>query len=143
MQKKSERITVIIPSQLEELTTIEKLSNDIARKMGLSEDQHDNLSIAVTEAVGNAIVHGNKKDPKKEVRIHVEIKNDRVSVAVTDQGKGFDPDDLADPIDPNNLLRESGRGIFILKALMDEVSWDFGPGGTTLRFTLRKKSTKK
>ena len=143
MQKKSEKLTVTIPSNLEELTTIEKLSNDIAKKMGLSEDKHDNLSIAVTEAVGNAIVHGNKRDPKKKVRIQVEISNDRVKISVTDQGTGFNPDDLADPLDPDNLLRESGRGIFILKALMDDVSWDFSPTGTTLRFTLKKKSSKK
>lgn len=142
MQKTSEKITVTIPSNLEELTTIEKLSNDIADKMGLSEDQHDNLSIAVTEAVGNAIVHGNKKDPKKKVRIQVEIKKDRVKIAVTDQGKGFKPDELADPLDPENLLRESGRGIFILKALMDDVSWKFTDEGTTLQFSLKKKSKK-
>ena len=138
MQKTSEKITVTIPSNLEELTTIEKLSNDIADKMGLSEDQHDNLSIAVTEAVGNAIVHGNKKNPNKKVHIQVEIKKDRVKVAVTDQGKGFDPDELADPLDPKNLMRESGRGIFILKALMDDVSWKFSPEGTTLQFSLKK-----
>lgn len=137
----TEKITITIDSRLEELKTIEQLSNDISKKMGLSEDQHDNLSIAVTEAVGNAIVHGNKKDPTKKVRIQVEIRKNRVKIAVTDQGKGFDPDGLADPLDPKNLMKESGRGIFILKALMDDVCWKFSGEGTTLQFTMTRKKT--
>ena len=139
MKKTSREIRLTIPSRLQELKRIEHLSKEVAGKMGLSEDQHDNLSIAITEAVGNAIVHGNKKDPTKEVRIHIKVRKDRVHISVRDQGKGFNPDKLSDPLDPQNLMKESGRGIFILKTLMDEVSFSFSPEGATVEFVMRKR----
>jgi len=139
MRRTSEEICVTIHSRLKELTKIEKISGKIAAKMSLSEDQHDNLSIAVTEAVGNAIVHGNKKDPKKKVYITFQIDKDEIKVSVRDEGEGFNPDELSDPLDPKNILKDSGRGIFILKSLMDDVYFTFSPKGTTIHFILKKK----
>lgn len=139
MNRAPEVTTVTIPSKLKELNKIELLSEEMGRKMSLSEDQQDNLAIAVTEAVGNAIVHGNKKDPEKNVIVTFRLEEDKIEVSVQDEGKGFDPGELADPLDPNNLMKESGRGIFILKSLMDEVSFSFSPKGTTLRFVMKKK----
>lgn len=139
MRRTSEEICVTIHSRLKELTKIEKISGKIAAKMSLSEDQHDNLSIAVTEAVGNAIVHGNKKDPKKKVYITFQIDKDEIKVSVRDEGEGFNPDELSDPLDPKNILKDSGRGIFILKSLMDDVYFTFSPKGTTIHFVLKKK----
>ena len=106
--------------------------------MNFSKDQQDNLSIAVTEAVGNAIVHGNKKDINKKVHILFKLKKDQVDVRVKDEGKGFDPDTLDNPLNPENIMKENGRGIFILKALVDDVSFDFSPSGTTIKFSLKK-----
>ncbi len=137
MSGKSKEICVTIPSRLEELTRIEQLTEDVATKLSLSEDSRDNLAIAVTEAVGNAIVHGNKKDPKKKVMLKFKLRDNFVDVAVTDQGGGFKPDDLADPLDPANLMKESGRGIFILKSLMDDVCFEFSEEGTTLKFSMK------
>jgi serine/threonine-protein kinase RsbW len=139
MSQKPQEICVTISSQLKELNRIEQLTEKIAKKLDFSEDQQDNLAIAVTEAVGNAIVHGNKKDPHKKVYIAFQLGEDRVEVSVRDEGEGFDPDTLTDPLDPNNLMKESGRGIFILKSLMDDVSFSFTPKGTTIRFTMKKK----
>lgn len=139
MNRAPEVTTVTIPSKLKELNKVELLSEKIARKLSLSEDQQDNLAIAVTEAVGNAIVHGNKKDPKKKVDVTFRIEEDRIEVTVQDEGDGFNPDELANPLDPNNIMKESGRGIFILKSLMDEVCFSFSPQGTTLRFAMIKK----
>ena len=139
MRRTSEEICVTIHSRLKELTKIEKISGKIAAKMSLSEDQHDNLSIAVTEAVGNAIVHGNKKDPKKKVYITFQIDKDEIKVSVRDEGEGFNPDELSDPLDPKNILKDSGRGIFILKSLMDDVYFTFSPKGTTIHFVMKKK----
>ena len=139
MNRTSKEISITIASNLKELSRIEKLSGQIAKKMSLSDDQHDNLSIAVTEAVGNAIVHGNKKDPKKKVYITFHLEEDRVKVTVTDEGKGFNPDALTDPLDPKYIMKESGRGIFILKSLMDDVSFTFSPKGTTIHFVLKKR----
>ena len=140
MNRTPEVTTVTIPSKLKELNKVELLSEKMAQKMSLSEDQQDNLAIAVTEAVGNAIVHGNKKNPQKKVTVTFRLEGERIEVSVQDEGEGFDPDELADPLDPNNIMKESGRGIFILKSLMDEVSFSFSPKGTTLRFVMIKKS---
>lgn len=139
MNRTPEMTTVTIPSKLKELNKVELLSEKIAKKISLSEDQQDNLAIAVTEAVGNAIVHGNKKDPEKKVTVTFRLEDDRIEVTVQDEGEGFDPDELANPLDPNNIMKESGRGIFILKSLMDDVSFSFSPQGTTLRFVMIKK----
>ncbi len=139
MSQKSEEIEHLIPSRLESLSKIENISGEIARKMDFSKDQKDNLSIAVTEAVGNAIVHGNQKNADKKVHILFKLKKNRVDVFVRDEGKGFNPDELDDPLNPQNLMKESGRGIFILKALTDDVSFSFSPSGTTVKFTLTKK----
>ena len=123
---------------------MEKISTEIGKGMSLSEDEMDNLAIALTEAVGNAIVHGNKKDPRKKVTIVVHAKGKQsVLISVSDQGKGFDPKQLMNPTSPENLMKESGRGIFILKALMDDVTFSFGPYGTTLTFLLKKKRASK
>ena len=139
MSQKPQEICVTISSQLKELNRIERLTEKIAKKLDFSEDQQDNLAIAVTEAVGNAIVHGNKKDPNKKVYIAFQLGEDWVEVSVRDEGEGFDPKTLSDPLDPNNLMKESGRGIFILKSLMDDVSFSFTSKGTTIRFRMKKK----
>jgi len=139
MKKTSKEISVTIPSRLQELAKIEHLSEEIAQKMALSEDQRENLAIAVTEAVGNAILHGNKKSPRKKVHILFRLEKDRVKVSVRDEGKGFNPDDLFNPLDPKNIMKESGRGIFILKTLMDKVSFSFSPAGTTVEFVMKKR----
>ncbi len=139
MTLKSEEIEYSIPSKLNELSKIESISVEIAQKMNFSKDLKDNLSIAVTEAVGNAIVHGNKKNTNKKVYILFKLKKNQVDVFVKDEGKGFNPDELDDPLNPKNLMKESGRGIFILKALTDDVSFSFSPSGTTVKFTLKKK----
>lgn len=126
-----------IPSHLEQLNCIERLTAQAAEQLRLSEDQQDNLAIAVTEAVGNAIVHGNKKDPEKKVTIRFQLKPDSVHVTVKDEGHGFDPDQIANPLDQGNLMKESGRGIFILRKLMDKVTFDFTPGGTIIHLTMK------
>jgi serine/threonine-protein kinase RsbW len=139
MNNQKNEIRVTIKSQLTELVKMEHLSRKVAKTMHLDDDQKDNLSIAVTEAVGNAIVHGNKKDPEKKVDILFEITQNQVVVSVTDQGPGFKLNQLADPLDPDNVMKESGRGVFILKMLMDDVKFTFSPKGTTITFTLKRK----
>jgi serine/threonine-protein kinase RsbW len=102
-----------------------------------SEDDRDSLAIALTEVLSNAIYHGNRLDPRKQVRISVQVEPEQVLIAVKDEGEGFDPEKLDDPLAPENLLKDRGRGIFILRALMDRVEFDFSQGGTLV--TLVKK----
>lgn len=132
-----------IPSRIQELQRMEKLAKTIGKKYGLSQDQIVNLTIALTETVGNAILHGNKQDPKKKVYITFWVTKDSLHMNVQDQGTGFDLGGLEDPTLPENLMKESGRGIFILKNLMDEVSFSFSPQGTTVHMMMRLRNKRK
>jgi serine/threonine-protein kinase RsbW len=134
---------VEIPSRLEELGRIERIAEKVARTYCLSQDELDNLAIAVTEAVGNAIIHGNRRDPAKHVRIAFGVESGFLTIDVADEGRGFDPGALSDPLLPENLMKESGRGIFILKSLMDRVDFQFTPNGTVVRMALRLKNLRK
>ena len=104
------------------------------------EDEKDSLAIAVTEAVNNAIIHGNKEDRSKNVTIEFAFEENKLRVIIQDEGGGFDPDELSDPLAPENLLKENGRGIFILSSLMDEVYYEFKANGTQLIMVKEKKS---
>ncbi|MBN2201042.1 ATP-binding protein [bacterium] len=131
---------VEIPSRLEELGRIERMAEKVAAVYCLSQEELDNLAIAVTEAVGNAIIHGNGSDPEKRVRIAFSVAAGFLTIEVADEGRGFDPTALSDPLLPENLMKESGRGIFILKSLMDRVDFQFTPNGTVVRMALRLKN---
>lgn len=108
-----------------------------------SEDDRDSIAIALTEVVSNAIYHGNRQDPTKQVEVWVSVQKNQVTIRVKDQGEGFDPSSLKDPLSPENLLRDRGRGIFILRALMDEVKFDFSQGGTLVTLVKRLGESEK
>lgn len=129
-----------IPSSLDEITTVEKFAEKAADKMKFGEEEKDSLAIAVTEAVNNAIIHGNKQDKNKKVHIKFEFKDNRLIVRVRDEGKGFNPQKISDPLAPENLLKESGRGIFILSSLMDDVQFNFGKNGTEICLIKERKA---
>jgi serine/threonine-protein kinase RsbW len=133
-------ICVEIPSRLEELSRVEKLAQKIAKTYCLDQDELDNLAIAVTEAVGNAIIHGNGRNPEKTVKISFRIDGEFLKIDVQDEGSGFDLRSLSDPLLPENMMKESGRGIFILKSLMSEVHFSFLPKGTVVHMALRLRS---
>jgi serine/threonine-protein kinase RsbW len=92
----------------------------------------------VTELVNNAIKHGCKKDEKKKVAVSLSYRAGTVTAVVTDDGRGFDPNSIPNPIAEENLLKEIGRGIFIVRSLMDDVKFIFPPEGGT-RVVIRKK----
>lgn len=83
-----------------------------------------NLRVAVTEALANAVLYGNERDPEKRVRMNVSLTPARVSVRVEDEGSGFDPDRVPDPTLPANIHRAGGRGVFLIRQLMDEVHFN-------------------
>lgn len=137
--KKSKSFQMSIPSSLEHIESVEKLAEKAADAMKFSDEEKDSLAIAVTEAVNNAIIHGNKQNKDKTVSIGFVLEGKRLTVSIRDQGKGFDPKKLSDPLAPENLLKESGRGIFILSTLMDDVSFDFKGDGTEVTMIKEKK----
>ena len=93
-----------------------------------------NFRVGMCEALANAVIYGNRRDPEKCVRVEVEMSAVRVAVRVIDQGSGFDPRDVPDPTHPDNLERPGGRGIFLLHKLMDEV--EYNERGNEVRFVL-------
>lgn len=130
--------TIKIPSSADYIATVDEFLEDWLRRRGVSEDTIADLAIAITELVNNAIKHGNAKDVSKSVTVHLCIKDGEARATISDQGSGFDPQAVADPIAPENLLKEIGRGIFIVRSLMDELKFQFPPEGGT-RVTVVKR----
>ena len=104
----------------------------VAKMMNVAEDRVEDLKTAVAEACLNAIVHGNKSNPNKTVMIEIIFSSTDLTVKVGDQGEGFDPQEIPDPLAEENLLREVGRGVFIVRSLMDELRYEAGPEGGTV-----------
>ena len=94
---------------------------EYARAAGFSEDVASHLCMVAGEAAANAVIHGNKYDPAKHITATFEITDSALTIKVADQGAGVDPDSIPDPSAPENLLRSSGRGVFLMRAFMDEV----------------------
>ncbi|MBI4478340.1 MAG: ATP-binding protein [Acidobacteria bacterium] len=127
------------------LDLVQLVSDHVGRLLGFDEDALHWVGVSVRESVINAIKHGNEGDETKRVFVEfTSMKNDRhgeLVVAVRDQGKGFDPDALPDPLAPENLLKASGRGIFFMKNFMDEVVWRRrSEGGMEVRMVKKIRS---
>lgn len=118
-----------IESDPNNLITVEEFVNYFAKDLGLSDEQLSVLLLAVTEATTNAIIHANKCDINKLVKIRAHIEDSRLIVNVKDEGKGFDPSKLPNPTEPENLLKDSGRGVFLMKVYMSEVKYNITPSG--------------
>ena len=134
----SNRIEVTIGSALEYLDLVETLTDCITAFMGFDEDTAHWIGMSVRETVTNAIQHGNKLDRSKKVDIEFEVGPDQLDISVKDQGSGFKVDELPNPLDPENLLKPSGRGIFYIRSFMDQV--EFKPvlqGGMEVHMTKR------
>jgi len=125
--------TLIIKSDVNELAKVATITEEICIRFGLIEDEIDDISIAVTEAVNNAIKHGNKEDSTKSIKIVFEVETDRIKIRIKDEGKGFQLEEVKDPRKNENLLKDDGRGILIMKALMDEVEVLSGSEGNVLQ----------
>ena len=123
-------ITVIeklsVPSDLSSVSIVESLIDRVCGTLGVHEEAYGNILIAVTEAVNNAVIHGNCF--KRELEVDVEVMNvdDRLCFSVKDKGNGFDFQNLPDPTSPENLEKENGRGIFLIKNLADDLNFDDG-----------------
>jgi serine/threonine-protein kinase RsbW len=113
--------TMQISSQPESINLVEKLIDEIKQEHNIHEECYGNMLVAVTEAVNNAIQHGNKYDRDKMVSINYEIDVDQISFAISDEGSGFDHMNLPDPTDPEHLEKPTGRGVFLMKHLADQI----------------------
>jgi serine/threonine-protein kinase RsbW len=129
-------------SAFEMLDFVQVVSDHLARGVGLDEDSLHWVSVAIRESVINAIKHGNRNDAAKHVFVEFETATKanvpELAIRIRDQGEGFDPEQVANPLDPENLLKSSGRGIFLIRNFMDDVQLRRAPeGGMEIRMVKR------
>lgn len=110
-------------SKVENLSLVEKFIDDVCEENKVNQDFYGNILIALTEAVNNAIFHGNSSDASKKVTVSYRQNANGLAFFVEDQGKGFDYNTLPDPTDPDNIEKPNGRGVFLMKNLADQVEF--------------------
>lgn len=116
-------ISIQVPSISENIRMIESFIDNAKERFDLDDDIYGNIMIAVTEAVNNAIKHGNANDRTKNVLLSLSLKDSLIKFVVKDEGSGFDYQNLPDPTAPENIEKIGGRGIFLMKHLSDEVEF--------------------
>jgi anti-sigma regulatory factor (Ser/Thr protein kinase) len=127
-----------ITSDPNNIHRVEKFLMKINQALGMNEEQLHSLLIVVTEAVNNSITHGNKRNASKKVYISCSKAGNILTVKVRDQGTGFDPSEVPNPLNTENLLRESGRGVFLMHQLMDSVAYNKKGTEVIMTMNLRK-----
>ena len=136
----SETIELSIESRYEFVDMVASISRDAAGRIGFDDDTSGWIELAVREAIINAIKHGNKNQQGKGVDVKLVIEQEALSIYVRDHGEGFDYRGLPDPLDPNNLLNPTGRGVFFMRTFMDEVEYSSHPeGGSVVRMYKGKR----
>ena len=131
-----------LPSEVAAISPfVDKLMR-LIRKSGCADEAESDIEIALREALANAIIHGNYENPRKHVYVRFRCDPDEVSFAVKDEGRGFDLNKIADPTAPENTGAVHGRGIYVMKALMDEVRFEEGGVVVHMRKGVRKSAAK-
>lgn len=136
---KGSTYNLVLPSNPKAVTRVEHFLHKICTSIGLDDDRFNKLLVAATEAVNNSIIHGNKRDPKKHVTISCTVLKTVLIIRVEDEGPGVDPETLPDPLSKKNLLRENGRGVFLMRSLMDTVVFkqSMGQSAVTMKMRIR------
>lgn len=124
-----------LPSALGSVEVVEQTAEAFAQRAGFDEDVASQVALVCREATVNAVVHGNKYAADKPVSARFELTESDLCIAIADQGEGFDPEKIADPLAEENLLRTSGRGVFLMRAIMDEVHFRQLHPGTEITLT--------
>ncbi len=122
----------------ENLPKIENYFNEIFSPLNLPEKKLNLLLLALSEAASNCIKHGNNSDPNKEVQIRIEIDAETIRVELKDEGQGFDPTIIPDPTTPENIMKEHGRGIHIMKAFVDKLTYEKTSDGLITRLEIKR-----
>ncbi len=126
------KYSVTFPSSPDYLEEAEAITSKIAKEARFEASAVDDISIAVTELFNNAVHHGNKNNISKKVVLTYRLDEKGLTVSIKDEGKGFEPEELRDPLAPENLLAESGRGIYLVKHLMDDVRFNITESGSEI-----------
>jgi serine/threonine-protein kinase RsbW len=132
--------TLELPNDLRAIERAVTYLMDRGREVGFDYDRlRLNFRVGLTEALANAMLYGNCRDPRKRVRVEARLSGSEIVVQVTDEGRGFDPAKVLDPTLPNNRQRAGGRGIFLIKKLMDRV--EFNDRGNSITMILLSRPT--
>lgn len=127
------RVSYTLESTLETVNSAEEVASRMAAEAGFGDEDVMKIGMAVREAAVNAVLHGNAYDPGKKVAVAIERTPRELVIVIRDQGKGLDVSKIPDPLAPENLMKTSGRGIFLIRSFMDEVEIHPSPTGTEIK----------
>ena len=127
---------MVFKSEIKNINLVEKLIDDISTKYQLHSDIYGKLLLAVVEGVNNAIVHGNKMEADKDVVLQYEVTDKEIQFIISDNGPGFDHQNLPDPTKPENIEKTHGRGIFLMQHLADKVEFNEKGNEVKISFSL-------
>ena len=127
-----------VGSRFENIELVHVVLKDRMQQLGIDKDTQHSVELAMREALANAIKHGNQQNPAKQVHVDLMVEGDELVIRVEDEGVGFDPGKVRDPLAPENLLNRNGRGILFMHKFMDHIHYDSKPDGGTV-VTLRRR----
>jgi serine/threonine-protein kinase RsbW len=127
--------SITINSDVENLKIVETVVDTLSKKLGIPDEVYGKILISTVEAVNNAILHGNKGDSRKMVKVDFTADGNFFNVTVTDEGEGFEYSNLPDPTDPKNIENLHGRGVFLMRNLSDEI--EFNDAGNEVKMQFR------
>ncbi len=139
---KNGKYEIAFPSSIKYLEEVERITTKIASELQFKESVRDDLSIAVTELFNNALHHGNKGDATKKIVVTFKIQNKALSITVKDEGEGFEPEKLRDPLLPENIYDVSGRGIYLVKQLVDDLKFNITDKGSEITIVKKLPNSK-
>ena len=131
MESGEHTITLHIPSEIRFISVLDSLLAQIFKVMQFDSETADSVNIAVIEAATNAIKHGNNSNPQKNVELQFCLAQDKLTVSVKDEGSGFEPNTIQDPLSPEGILNPSGKGMLLIKAFMNEI--EYSESGTKIK----------
>ena len=137
-ERSEQVITLSLPSSMQHVYLLDVIITEILKETDFNEDIQEQINLAVIEAGTNAIKHGNKENPSKKATLAFTLAEDKLVIVIQDEGEGFTRKEVADPLDPENLLKSSGRGLFLMEACMDSVTYE--ANGTIIKMVKYKKT---
>ncbi len=126
--------SITINSDIEKLKVVETLVDTLSKKLGVSDEVYGKILISTVEAVNNAIIHGNRGDHNKMVKVNISADGNVLDITVTDEGEGFEYGNLPDPTDPKNIENLHGRGVFLMRRLADAIEYNESGNEVKMRF---------
>jgi serine/threonine-protein kinase RsbW len=135
---KSDTNKLVLDSKFEQMERLEPFIDELQQRADIDDEDSGRIMLALSEAVNNAIIHGNNEDPEKQVVVlsTLDKENRTLTISVEDEGEGFDPEEIPDPLKEENLLNEGGRGVYLIRQYADELQFSKGGSKATIIFQL-------